>query len=357
MGLTLAEVAELVDGRLRRDADAAVAVESVAAIDEARPGDLTFCTSERYLAAAATTRATAVLANVELADDLPESLPAVICEAADYGFALVAERLLADYPPREPGIHPTAVVAESAILGAGVSIQPYAVIDAHAVIGDGCVIESFAYVGYRARLGKNCHIYQHAVVREHCILGGDVILQPGAIIGADGFGYAPVRDGFAKIPQLGTVVLEDDVEIGANAAVDRARFEKTIVRRAAKIDNLVQIAHNCDIGAGTMMAALCGLSGSTTIGSGCMLGGQVGSSGHVAVGDRAMLGARTAVISDLPGNAQYLGEPATPANEYKRQIVAGRRVPQALKTLRALEARVAELEAKLAGRPADGDTA
>ena len=345
-GMTLREVAELVGGHLLdHSRDEAISIAGVSAIHEGQPGTITFCASDKYLDQVAGTAASAVLVNESFAERLGSpTKPVVVCKIADYAFALVAEKLLADYPPREPGVHPTASVHPDAIIGDGVHIAPYAVVDAHASIGDGSVLESFSYVGYKARLGKSCHLYQHSVVREHCHLGNGVILQPGAIIGSDGFGYVPVGGRIEKIPQLGNVLVRDGAEVGANCTIDRARFRHTIIGPMVKIDNLVQVAHNCEIGAGTMLAAQAGLAGTTVVGSGCLIGGQAGFSGHVTVADGVRVGARAAVVKNLDVPGDYLGEPAVDAHEYKRYLAARRKVPGLVKRVKDLEARLRKLE-------------
>ncbi len=346
MPLTLTEVAELVGGRVLRPEHAEFVVHGVSAIGEGREGTITFCAHQKYLGEVDTTAASAVLINAALVDEaaLPAK-PAVACEVADYGFALVAERLHGDPPPRPAGtVHPTAVVADSAILGENLWIGPYVVVDEKATVGDGCVLEAFSYVGYKARLGKGCHLYQQAVVREHCVLGSGVILQPGAIVGSDGFGYVPVDGQIKKIPQLGNVVIEDGAEVGANTTLDRARFERTRLGPGVKLDNLIQIAHNCDLGAGTMIAALTGIAGSTKVGRGCLIGGQVGFVGHTEVGDGAQIAAGASVTKNLDGGRAYLGAPAGDAEEGKRIVASQRRVPELLKRVRELERKLAKLE-------------
>ncbi|MGE0431654.1 MAG: UDP-3-O-(3-hydroxymyristoyl)glucosamine N-acyltransferase [Planctomycetota bacterium] len=348
MSISLREVAELVGGHLLDPArDGSVAISGVSAINEGQPGTITFCAAERYQELISSTAASAVLVNEQLAGalgDAARARPLVVCKIADYAFALVAEKLLADYPPRDPGVHPTAVVHPDAIIGDGVHVAAYAVVDAHASVGDGCVLEAFSYVGYKARLGKNCHLYQHSIVREHCHLGNGVILQPGAIIGSDGFGYVPVNGRVERIPQLGNVIVRDGAEIGANTTVDRARFRHTIIGPMVKLDNLVQIAHNCEVGAGTMMAAQVGLAGTTVIGAGCLVGGQAGFSGHVTVTDNVRIGARAAVVKDVDVAGDYLGEPAVSGHEYKRYLAARRKLPDLIKRVKELETRLAQIE-------------
>ena len=252
-------------------------------------------------------------------------------------FARAARRLLPGEPPPE-GIHEQAAVSPSA------DIHPTAAIGPGAVVGDGCRVGARTAVFANATLysgvevGVDCVIHAGVVLREGTSLGDRVLLQPGAVIGGDGFGYVHAEDGtLEKVPQVGRVVIEDDVEIGANATVDRATLGETRIRRGAKIDNLVQIAHNCDIGEGAVIIAQSGLSGSTVVGRGAMIMGQVGSAGHLRIGERAFVGARTGLHRDVADGARVWGTPQMEGHRWHRAVAALARLPDALRRLRAVE--------------------
>ena len=238
-----------------------------------------------------------------------------------------------------PGVHPSAVVDPTAKLGARVSIQPYAVIEAGVSIGDGTIIGAGTYIGHETSIGVSCRIYPHATIRERSRIGSRVIIHGGVVIGADGFGFEFVGNRHKKIPQLGIVQIDDDVEIGANTTIDRARFGRTWIQDGVKIDNLVQVAHNVVIGKHSIVAAQTGISGSTRVGEHVQMGGQVGIVGHVTIADRTLIGAQSGVSKDIGGGV-WFGYPAMPMPEAKRQIAWVRRLGK-------LFARVKEIEKKL----------
>ncbi|MCX7826650.1 MAG: UDP-3-O-(3-hydroxymyristoyl)glucosamine N-acyltransferase, partial [Verrucomicrobiae bacterium] len=232
------------------------------------------------------------------------------------------------------------LVAQDAKLGRDVSIQPYAVIESGAVIGDRTVIGAHGYIGHQARIGSDCLLWPRVVVRDHCILGNRVILHPGVVIGADGFGYTRGPKGHEKIPQLGIVEIEDDVEIGANTTVDRARFDRTLIKQGAKIDNLVQIAHNVVIGRHAILCGQVGVSGSSTIGDGAILAGQVGIADHVNIGEGAIIMSKSGIPSDVPPGEKMFGYPARPQAQAARIWAAEARLPEMLLRLKRLEAQI-----------------
>jgi len=242
-------------------------------------------------------------------------------------------------------VHPQACVSPDATLGENVSVGAFAVVESGAVIGDGSTLFPQTYVGHEAQLGSNCLLYPFAIVRERCILGNRVILYSGAVIGSDGFGYTVDDKGVrTKIPQTGIVVLGDDVEVGANAAIDRARFGETRIGTGTKVDNLVMIAHNCLIGDHSVLCSQVGLAGTTTLGKQVICAGQAGLAGHLKVGDGAVIGAQAGVPSDLPGGQMYLGAPAVPRMEFGKSIAHVASLPKLKQKLKALEARLAALE-------------
>jgi UDP-3-O-[3-hydroxymyristoyl] glucosamine N-acyltransferase len=347
---TARQIADLCGGQLTGNPDEPVT--GVAGIREARPGELTFVASPKYLSALKTTRATVVIvardAKIDRGSDPGATRPTLI--RVDHpvpAFMQVVQRLAPPPVGFPPGIHPTAVIAPAARLGTDVSIQPHAVIEDGAVIGDRTIIGAGSYIGHGCVLGADCRLYAHVTLREYTVLGQRVILHSGVVLGADGFGYEPVQGKHQKIPQVGTVEIGDDVEIGANTAIDRARFGKTRVGRGTKIDNLVQIGHNCVIGEDCIICGGCGLAGSSILGNHVTLAGQVGVAGHLTIGDGAIVMAQSGVTKDVAPGAFVWGTPALPHTEAKRVTAAIHRLPETTAKLRAIEKLLAELPAKL----------
>jgi len=249
------------------------------------------------------------------------------------------------------GIHPTAVVHKSAKIGQDVNLGPYAVIDAGVVIGDKTTIGAFTYIGRDSRVGSECLLYPHVVIRERCTIGNRVIIEPGAVLGGCGFGFTQDEMGrHAKLNQLGTVVIEDDVELGANVTIDRARFEATRIGQGSKIDNLVDIAHGVKVGKHTIIVAQCGIAGSTELGDHVILGGQTGIVGHVKICNQVMVAGRSGVSKSITEPGKYGGVPAMPLNEYNRMAVQLQNIGKLVEEHKALAKRVVELEAKLSNQ-------
>lgn len=343
--MRLAELAERLQAVI--EGDGAVEVTGLAALSEAGEGDLSFLANPRYASEVATTDASAVLVN---ADWRGASAAAILRVAnADRAFAAAAELLAPPAIAFAPGVHAAAVVADSARLGADVHIGPGCVVADDAVIDERCVLMAGCYVGHRSRIGADAGLYPNVVVREDVRVGARVRLHAGCVIGCDGFGYVREDGQWRKIPQIGGVVLEDDVEIGANVTIDRARFGETVVSRGSKIDNLVQLAHNVHVGANTAIAAQVGISGSTRIGAGVRLGGQAGLAGHLQVGDGATVGAQAGVTKDVEAGTFVSGYPAMPHSAARRQHAHIMRIPAMKKRIKELEERIAALE-----RAADG---
>jgi UDP-3-O-[3-hydroxymyristoyl] glucosamine N-acyltransferase len=336
-------IAELVGGQLAGNPDELVT--GVAGIREAQPGDLTFVANPKYFSAVATTQAAVVILSLQAKVETTRTLIRVADPVA--AFTAVVQGVMPPPVKFAPGIHATAVIAADAKLGRDVSIQPHAVIEAGAVIGDRTVIGAGTYVGHGCRIGADCLLYANVTLREYTVVGDRVVLHSCVVLGADGFGYEKVDGKQQKIPQVGIVEIGDDVEIGANTAIDRARFGKTRVGRGTKIDNLVQIGHNCVIGENCIICGLVGLAGSTIIGNGVTIAGQVGLAGHIVVGDNTTIMARAGVMRDVPPNSIMVGEPAMPHTEYKRIVVAQLRLPDTVAKVRELEKQLAELRARL----------
>lgn len=333
---TLREIAAAVGGRVEGDEEKRI--DGVAPIELAGPGQITFLANPKYLKRAVEAKPGAILAAPGI------DLPGVhVVRVADPYLAMA--RVLALFHPAPvtpPGVRPTATV------GAGASIDPTAAvldgarIGARVVLGPRCVVHPGAAIGDDCSLGADTVVHANATLYERTQLGDRVVVHAGAVLGADGFGFA--HDGTApvKIPQIGNVVVEDDVEIGANATIDRATFGSTVLGRGVKIDNLVQVAHNVVIGPGSILVAQSGISGSTKLGSGVVVAGQSGAVGHITIGDGAKIGAKSAVTHDLPAGAFVIGHPAVEAGVWKRSAAAFARLPEILRRLRRLERAAAE---------------
>jgi UDP-3-O-[3-hydroxymyristoyl] glucosamine N-acyltransferase len=331
---TLQELAARSGGEL--SGDPAQVITGAASLPEATPGEVSFYGNPKYMPLLRKTRASAVF----VPSDFTENIEPAQIRVADpvKAFQQVVMSLAPEPIRFAPGVHPTAVVASDAKLGEGVSIQPYAVIEAGAVIGDDTVIGANSYVGHETKIGRACLIYPQVTLRERTVLGDRVVIHSGAIIGADGFGFEIVEGRQQKIPQIGIVQIDNDVEIGANTTIDRARFGRTWIKEGAKIDNLVQIAHNVIVGRQTVIAAQTGIAGSSRVGDYVMIGGKVGVTTHVEIGDRNIIGASTGVSKDLPANGgAWWGRVALPAREAKQQLAWMNRLGKLFARVKAIE--------------------
>ncbi|MCX7886505.1 MAG: UDP-3-O-(3-hydroxymyristoyl)glucosamine N-acyltransferase [Verrucomicrobiae bacterium] len=346
MQLTAGEIAQLIGGEIT--GNPAQLITGVAGIREAQPGDITFIANPRYHAALKTTQAAAVIVARDAKVEFNRTLIRVDNPVA--AFTEVVQRFMPPPVKHPPGIHHTAVIAPDVQLGKDVSIQPHVVIEAGTIIGDRTVIGAGTYVGTGCHIGNDCLIHPNVTIREYTRIGHRVILHSGVVLGADGFGYEEVEGKYRKIPQVGIVEIGDDVEIGANTTVDRARFGKTRIGRGTKIDNLVQIAHNCVIGEDCIICGLAGMAGSTIIGNRVTLAGQVGLAGHLTVGDNSTIMAQAGVTKDVPPNSVMLGSPAYPHTETKQIMIALRRLPDLQAKVRELEKLLARLKVQLQSR-------
>ncbi len=330
------KLSELADrlGATLTGGDGGTEVTGVAGIEEAGPGEVTFVANPKYAALARTTGAAAVIVEPGFGET---TVPTLRVANPYLAFARAIECFYQP-PVYAPGIHPSAVVAASAKLGKDIHISPYVVISEDVVIGDGAVLLPHVVVYPGVTVGDRFFAHAHAVVREHCRLGDDVVLQNGAIVGADGFGFAKGPGGrWVKIVQSGPAVLEDAVEVQANACIDRASIGETRISAGAKIDNLVQVGHGSTVGENTLLCAQVGLAGSTTIGNNVILAGQVGVAGHLTVGDGAIATAQTGIPSDVAPGAVVSGYPAMDNREWLRMVTALKRVPELLRKLRGME--------------------
>jgi len=329
--MKLAELASAIGARLENGSPN-TEITGVCGIEEAAPGHVTFLANPKYASAAKATRASAVI----VAEDFPAAATAMLRSKNPYLAFAHALELFYQPPKYAPGVHRTAVVHPSAKIGHGVHIGPYVVIDEDVEIGKNAVMLAHVVIYRGAKIGNNFFAHAHAVVREHCLVGDSVILQNGAVIGADGFGFAKDDGGrWQKIVQSGPAILEDDVEVQANACVDRASIGETHVARGAKIDNLVQVGHGSSVGEDTLLCAQVGLAGSTKVGKNVILAGQVGVAGHCKIGDGVIATAQSGIPNDVPEKAVVSGYPAIDNKLWLRCVAVFNRLPEIAKALRA----------------------
>lgn len=338
----MAEIAQLVEGEVV--GDKGLVVTGLSGIKEARPGDLTFIANPKYTSLAKTTQASAILTprHVHI---LNKSI--VRTDSPSLAFARIASLMHDGQRYRPQGIHKTATIAKDAVIGRHVAIGPYVVVESAAKIGQHAVIGSGSYIGHHSVIGENTLIYPHVTIRDGVTIGDRVIIHSGTVIGSDGFGFVWANGRHEKIPQIGGVLIGNDVEIGANVTIDRARFDKTVIGDGTKIDNLVQIAHNVTIGRHCIIISQVGISGSTIIGDGAILAGQAGTDGHLTIGEGAVVASRAGVTKSVAPHTKVSGFPAQPHRAEQRLQASLRRIPSYIKVMRDLRNRVEQLEKKL----------
>ena len=338
LSLSAEKIAEIVKGKIVGDPKRIIS--GVSGIRDAKPSDLSFVGSKRYEKQLADTAAGIVLVCADLASASTENRTLVVCDNVDYAFSVVIS-LFAEEPPKWPeGIHPSAVVSPKAVIGQGVSINANAVIEDGAMIGDGAVIGAGCYIGHDAKIGAGSLLYPNVTVMYRCIVGRKAVIHPGVVIGGDGFGFVPGPQGLVKVPQTGIVQIDDDVEIGANTTIDRARFGKTWIKSNVKIDNQVMIAHNVVIGESSILVAQCGIAGSAELGRGVILAAKSGVNGHITLGDGVQVAGTSGVVKSLPAGSIALGTPA----ESQREFMARYSLPSRFEKLKA---KVEKLESEL----------
>ena len=339
MEKTLGDLAKLVDGRVTGDPN--TIITGISGIREAKRGDITFIANRKYASLLADCRASAVVIG-EGVDGSP--VPSIYVKNPDVAFAKIVDAFAPEPVKFFKGIHPTVVMGQDVTIGKDVSIQAFSVIQDGAEIGDGAVIYPLVYIGHFAKVGKNTIVYPHVTIRERCLVGANCIIHSGTVIGSDGFGFSTVSGVHQKIPQIGIVQVDDDVEIGSNVAIDRARFGKTHIGRGTKIDNLVQIAHNVTVGEHSFIVAQAGIAGSAQIGRHVILAGQSGVDGHRTVGDNVVLAAKGGITKDTPANSFVSGFPAQAHDRELKLQATIRKLPEFVEQIKALEERVRELE-------------
>lgn len=341
------QIAQLIGGTIEGNPEAVV--NSFAKIEEGKPGAISFLANQHYEHYIYNTKSSVVL--VSKAFQPTQHVDATLIRV-DNPYESVA-KLLQIYDsmkPKRVGIDSLAYIAPTAKVGKDVYVAPFVVVGDNAEVGDGVQLYPHVSVGEHVKIGNGTILYSNAVVYHHCVIGSGCILHSGCVIGADGFGFAPTPEGYEKIPQIGNVILEDNVEVGANACIDRSTMGSTLVHKGVKLDNMVQIAHNVEVGANTVMSAQAGVAGSAKIGEWCMLGGQVGVAGHIKIGDRTNAGAQ----SGLPGgrllekgNVTVMGYPALEHKNFARSAAAYKNLPELVKQVNDLQKKVEELSAKL----------
>lgn len=344
---TLAELAELTKSTLIGAPD--YCITGVDALDSACPEDASFLANPRYRSLLKETLAGVICIDSQTMPE--EGKNFLVSDDPSRAFQLIVEALLITSNNRSgfTGIHPTAVVHPTAKIGNHVQIGPHVVVDQNVIIGDHTVLSSFVYIGSGSVIGTHCQFYPHATVREKCTIGNRVILQPGAVIGSCGFGFTTDAQGsHAKLEQLGTVIIEDDVEVGANTTIDRARFKTTRIGKGTKIDNLVQIGHNVNIGQNNIIVSQTGIAGSVKTGKNVVFGGQAGVVGHLEIADFVMVATRGGVSKSIHQPGKYAGGPVMSLSEYNRQQVHLRKITDYVKQIDELEKRLKELEDKTA---------
>ncbi len=346
--MTVNEIAALVGGAVA--GDGSVAVGSARGIEDAAAGCLTFAADKKNIELLRTSAAAAAVVPENAPDDLPCALVKV--KNPQVAFALAAQKLAPAIPQPAAGVHPTAFVADGAVLAEGVAVGPKAVIEAGVVIGRGAVIGAGCYIGPDAAVGAESVLYPNVTVYYGCLIGERAVIHSGAVIGADGFGFQWDGKQHLKIPQVGIVRIGNDVEIGANTTVDRARFGETVIGNGCKLDNLVHVAHNCNIGECCVFAGAVGVSGSVTMGKGVVVGGQVGFADHITVGDGCQFYAKSGVASDVPAGSIYAGQPAKDIRTALKEYHNMRSVGEMKDKLKLLEQKVEQLtnEANNAGK-------
>lgn len=332
MEFTANQVASMVNGTVEGDGN--VAINDFAKIEEGFPGALSFLANPKYTHYIYTTGSSAVLVSRDFEPEHPVKATLI---RVDDPYATVAHLLtvVQQMAHRHPsGIEEPAHIGKEVNIGTDVYIGAFSYVADGVKLADGVKVYPQVYIGHGVEIGAGSVLYPGVKVYHGCRIGANCILHSGVVVGGDGFGFAPGADGYEKIPQIGNVVIEDNVEIGANTTIDRATMGSTVVERGVKLDNLIMVAHNCVVGSHTVMAAQSGIAGSTKVGSRCMIGGQVGLAGHIKIGNNVQLGAQSGVAGDIPDNARYMGSPAVPMKEYARTVVYIKRLSDLFRSRR-----------------------
>ena len=344
MEFTAEQIAALVQGKIEGDPQAKI--NSFTKIEGGKPGAISFLSNSKYINYIYDTQSSVVLVDESLQLECPVKATLIRVKNAYEAVAKLMQ-MYVSMKPKKKGIDSLAFIDPSAKVGKDCYIGPFVAIGPNVTIGDGCVLHPHVTIGENATIGNNTEIYSNAVVYHDCRVGSECILHAGCVIGADGFGFAPTEHGYDKIPQLGIVIIEDNVEIGANTCVDRSTMGSTMVRKGVKLDNLVQIAHNTDIGANTVMSSQVGIAGSTKVGEWCMFGGQVGIAGHITIGNHVQLGAQSGVPSSLKDNQSLIGTPPLTMTNYFRSQAIFKRLPDMYRQMNEMQKTIEELKKQI----------
>jgi UDP-3-O-[3-hydroxymyristoyl] glucosamine N-acyltransferase len=344
MEFTAKQIAEFVQGKVEGNEQATV--NTFAKIEEGVPGALSFLSNPKYTHFVYETRSSVVLINEDVELEKPVSTTLVRVKNAYESVARLLQ-LYESMKPKKTGIDPLAFVSPKATIGKDVYIGAFAYVGDGVVVGDGTQLYPHVVIGDNVTLGAKCAVYPNVSIYHGCKIGNNVTIHSGTVIGADGFGFAPNQEGYSKIPQIGIVIIEDDVEIGANACIDRSTMGQTVIHKGVKLDNLIQVAHNCEIGENTVMSAQVGMAGSTKIGAWCMVGGQAGFSGHIHVADKTIVGAQCGVIGDTKGNGETLiGSPHMDTKTFFKAKALYKKLPDMYRQIAMLQREIDELKKK-----------
>ena len=344
MEFTAGQVAAYINGTVEGDVN--VVINNFAKIEEGVPGAISFLANPQYEHFIYETQSSVVLVNEDFTPTQPVSATLIRVKNAYEAVSRLLQ-LYESMKPKRTGISSLAFIAETAKVGKDVYIAPFVAIGDYAEVGDGAELHPHATIGARAKVGKDTIMYSNSVVYHDCVVGNRCILHAGCVVGADGFGFAPTAEGYEKIPQIGIVTIEDDVEIGANTCIDRSTMGSTVVHKGVKLDNLVQIAHNVEVGANTVMSAQTGVAGSAKIGEWCMLGGQVGVAGHITLGDRVYAGAQSGLTGGRKlknGHCTVMGYPAIEHQNFARSAAVYKNLPELAKQVNELQKEIDELK-------------
>ena len=343
MEFTAQQIADVLEGKIHGDPN--VKVSDFSRIEEGRQGTITFLANPKYEHFIYNTKASIVLVNEDFTPTAPIEATLIAVKSA-YASLAVLLNMAAQMNPGKTGVNSTAFIAKTAEINEQRYIGAFACIGENVKIGKNCAIYPYSYIGDNVKIGENVTIYPHVTVYDNCVIGNNCIIHAGAVIGSDGFGFAPENGEYRKIAQIGNVVIEDDVEIGANTTIDRAVIGSTTIHKGVKLDNLIQIAHNVEVGSNTAMAAQAGIAGSTKVGANCMLGGQVGLSGHIHIGDHSQIGPQAGVISNVEAHSRIMGAPAIPVSRFMRSSVIFEKLPEMYQMISKLQKEVEEMKMK-----------
>ncbi len=348
MEFSAKQIAELIQGSVEGNEN--TTVHTFAKIEEGQPGAISFLSNPKYTHYLYETKSSIVIVNNDLTLEKPVSTTLIRVPNAYESVAQLLQ-FYESMKPRKTGIDPLASVAATAKIGENCYVGPLACIGEGAEIAEGTQIYPHAVIGDGVKVGSNAVIYPNVTVYQGCRIGNNVTIHAGAVIGSDGFGFAPNSEGYDKIPQIGIVVIEDNVEIGANTCIDRSTMGATVVHKGVKLDNLIQVAHNVEIGSNTVMAAQCGIAGSTKIGQWCMFGGQVGMAGHIAITDRTTVGAQAGITNSIKTSGQtIIGSPAWDAKGFMKSAAVFRHLPEMFQQIKDLQRQIEKLSAELEHR-------